>query len=176
MEREALARRYRYLWTGEAVSIFLFIVLFLYYALADMQWSNWIIRTYSLTVVIIILLQGIIWWMWKLRILQTRQRTIPVHILKRFARFKRVNWLLISLFPFVLGLKWWFTNSLWSNNDAWLGLLFMGGALLEQINYYYYQLMYDSRYDWTYLRTHRRLRQGSIGKGLAQMSNNQFLK
>jgi hypothetical protein len=31
-----------------------------------------------------------------------------------------------------------------------------------------YHLMYDSRYDWNYLRTHRRLRQGSIGKALAQ--------
>lgn len=56
MERKALARRYRYLWTGEAASILLFIALFLYCALADTQWSNWIVRTYSLAVVIIILL------------------------------------------------------------------------------------------------------------------------
>jgi hypothetical protein len=49
-----------------------------------------------------------------------------------------------------------------------VGLLFTGGALLEQINYYYTQLMYDNPYDWNYLRTHRRLRQGIIGKALAQ--------
>jgi hypothetical protein len=30
-------------------------------------------------------------------------------------------------------------------------------------------LMYDNPYDWAYLRTHRRLRQGSIAKALAQL-------
>ena len=174
MERKVLARRYRYLWMGEAINILVFIVLFLYHALIDEEWSNWIAhwiaRTYSLTVVIIILLQGVIWWRWKLCTLQAGQRTMPLRILIRFRRFKWVNWLLIGLFPVVLCLKWWLTDSFWLSNDTWLGLLFMGGAFLEQINYYYYQLMYDNRYDWTWLRAHRRLRQGSIGKALAQMS------
>jgi hypothetical protein len=39
--------------------------------------------------------------------------------------------------------------------------------LLEQINYYHYQLMYfDSRYDWRYLMQNKRLRTGSIAKML----------
>ncbi len=42
----------------------------------------------------------------------------------------------------------------------------MGGAVLEQINYYYYQLMYDNPYDWNYLRRERRLRRGSVAKVL----------
>jgi len=171
MERDALTRRYRYLWRGEVRAILVFGGLFLYYALPDGNWSNWSARTYSLAVVIIILLQGVVWWRWKLGTLQAGQRTMPVHILIWFRRFKWVNWLLIGLFPIVLWLKWWLTGSLWSSNDTWYGLLFIGGALLEQINYYYYyQLMYDTKYDWTYLRTHRRLRQGSIGKALAQLS------
>ncbi|MCK4470766.1 MAG: hypothetical protein KAW49_03170, partial [Anaerolineae bacterium] len=136
MERKVLARRYRYLWMGEATNILIFIVLFLYYALIDGKWSNWIARTYSLTVVIIILLQGVMWWRWKLCTLQAGQRIMPLRILIRFRRFKWVNWLLIGLFPVVLWLKWWLTDSFWSSNDTWLGLLFMGGAFLEQINYY----------------------------------------
>ncbi len=87
-----------------------------------------------------------------------------------FHCYPKANWLLIGLFPTVLWLKWWLTNSLWSSNDTWLGLLFIGGALLEQINYYYYQLMYDNRYDLTYLRRYRQLHQGNIGKALAQLS------
>jgi hypothetical protein len=131
MERKALARRYRYLWMGEATNILIIIVVFLYYALMDGKWSNWIARTYSLTIVIIILLQGVIWWRWKLRVLHAGQRTMPLRILIRFRRFRWVNWLLIGLFPVVLWLKWWLTDS---------------------------------------FRTHRRLRRGSIGKALAQMS------
>jgi hypothetical protein len=169
MDRHKLAKRYRSLWTGEAASILLFVTLFLYYALADGQWRNWIVRTYSLTVVIFILLQGVAWWMWKLRILKAGQRMMPTVILKRFALFRQANWFLICLFPLVFILKWLVTNSLWSTKDVWLGSLFLVGALLEQINYYYYQLMYDNRYDWAYLRQHRRLRRGSIGKALAQM-------
>lgn len=42
---------------------------------------------------------------------------------------------------------------------------FLGGAVLEQINYYV-QFMYDNPYDWAYLRRHRRLRRGSIAKAL----------
>ena len=168
MEREALERRYRSLWTGEAAAILVFVALFLYRALSDGQWANWVARTYSLAVVIMILLQGIIWWRWKIRILQAGQRTMPARILVWFRRFRWINWLLIGLFPLVLWLTWRFTGLLWSSRDTWLGLFFIGGALLEQINYYYTQLMYDNPYDWNYLRTHRRLHQGSIGKALAQ--------
>ena len=53
-----------------------------------------------------------------------------------------------------------------ASTDTWLGLLFLGGAVLEQINYYYVQLMYDSAYDWAYLRTHQRLRRGTIARAL----------
>lgn len=169
MGHKALAQRYRVLWTGEVVSIVLFILLFLYFFHADGQWRNWIIRTYSLFVVIFILFQGTLWWILKLRILQAGQQTMPVAILMRFALFKKINWLLICFFPFVLILTGWITNAFWPTQDLWLGSLIMGGALLEQINYYYYQLMYDNRYDWMYLRRHRRLRQGSISKGLAQL-------
>lgn len=58
---------------------------------------------------------------------------------------------------------------LWESSDVWVRLAFTAGALLEQINYHYHQLMYDSRYDWRYLRAHRRPRRGSIGKALAEM-------
>ena len=170
MEPEALAKRYRSLWMGEAVSSVLFVGVFLSVALADGRWTHWIARSYALAVVVLILAQGVIWWRWKLRQLQAGQRTMPVEVLRKFRRYQRLNWLLIGAFPAVLALKWWVTGRFWPDEDTGFGLLFLGGALLEQINYYYYQLMYDSRYDWAYLRTHRRLRPGSIGKALAEQA------
>jgi hypothetical protein len=54
-----------------------------------------------------------------------------------------------------------------SKVDVGLGLLFLLGGILEQINYYYYQLIYfDSIYNWRYLMQHKRLRIGSIAKML----------
>lgn len=169
MEPEALKRRYRSLWIGEATAIVVFVASFLVYALPDADWPNWIARTYSLMVIIVILVQGIVWWRWKLRILQAGERMMPLSVLRWFRRFRSVNWLLIALFPLVLWLKWQWTGLPLMNRDSWWGLLFLVGAILEQINYYYVQLMYDSAYDWNYLRTHRRLRPGSIGKSLARV-------
>lgn len=171
IERSKLAKRYRSLWIGETVASCLFIVLFLRGVLADGDWRNWIVRGYALFLVLIILAQGVYWWRWKLRTLRAEQRTMPINILQRFALFKRLNWLLIGLFPLVLLVKWWLTSSFWLSADVWFGILFVGGAILEQINYYYYQLMYDNPYDWNYLRQHRMLRVGSIAKALAQLSD-----
>ncbi|MCB0077558.1 MAG: hypothetical protein KDD73_09025 [Anaerolineales bacterium] len=168
MNRQKLAKRYRSLWLGETTSSLLFIALFLNYALADGDWRNWIVRGYSLAVVLLILLQGIVWWRWKLRVLKADQPTIPPNILRGFAGFRTVNWSLIALFPLVVAAKWAVTHELWPSTDLLIGSLVMVGALLEQINYYHYQLMYDNAYDWDYLRRNRRLRQGNIGKALSQ--------
>ena len=168
MKCEALARRYRYLWTGEAAAVLTFLGLFLYHFPAGRHWSYWLVRAYGLAILIWILLQGISWWRLKLHVLRAGQRGVPVVTLIWFRRFKWTNWLLIGLFPLVLWLKQWVAGTPGSSTDTWVGLLLTGGALLEQINYYYYQLIYDSRYDWAYLRTHRRLRRGNIGAALAQ--------
>lgn len=161
-----LARRYRFLWTGELFSAVLFPVLLLWFAARDGAWSNWLGRGYAVAVVSAILLQGVAWWRWKLRLLREGRRTMPLPLLAGYRRLRALNWLLIALFPVVLLLTWMLTGRAPPAADTWLGLLFLGGAVLEQINYYYVQLMYDNPYDWAYLRRHRRLRRGSIAKAL----------
>ncbi|MFO7167384.1 MAG: hypothetical protein DIU80_005080 [Chloroflexota bacterium] len=170
MDAKALAKRYRSLWVGEAVAAVLFTAYLLNGALRDSDWTNWIARTYSLAVVVGILFQGVIWWRWKLRVLRAGERIMPAHVLAQFQRLKQLNWALIALFPAVLLVKWWLTSALWTG-DTLYGLLILGGAVLEQINYYYYQLMYDNRYDWRYLLTRRRLRPGTVAKALALASS-----
>jgi hypothetical protein len=47
-----------------------------------------------------------------------------------------------------------------------VGLLL--GALLEHINYYHYQLMYDTRAAFDHLRRHGRLRKAALGIDMAR--------
>jgi hypothetical protein len=164
MKKDALRRHYHYLWTGEAVAAMLFVGLLLWFA--DGRWQQWIARTYSLSIVILILIQGIVWWRLKLRLLRGNQHRMRLRIRASFRFWRRVNWWLIGGFPLVVLITTRLTNQPIISVDTLIGLLFLGGAMLEQINYYYYQLMYDSAEDWKYLRKYRRLRRGNIAKAL----------
>lgn len=166
MDKDALRRRYTYLWTGETLSSVLFVALLLWLASRDGVWQHWIARSYSLAVVVLILGQGIAWWRLKLRLLDRGQRQAPAPALASFRRWRRINWWLIGAYPLVVVAGALLTGRPLLSFDSWIGLAILSGALLEQINYYYWQLMYDSPYDWAFLRAHRRLRRGSIGKAL----------
>lgn len=170
MDKTTLARRYTSLWTGELTSATLFAALLLWSAYRGGHWQHWLVRAYSVSVVIFILIQGTVWWRWKLHVLRQNQRHLPEPILNRYRMWRMANWGLIACFPLVVfgavSVADWPANSL----DIWLGILFWIGAILEQINYYYVQLMYNSRYDWHYLKTHRRLRTGTVAKALQNSS------
>ena len=167
MNTAALAKRYRYLWTGEAGSAALFSSLLIMSAVWGNSWVHWIARAYSVGVVVWILMQAVVFWRWKLRLLAQEERTLPAPVVLRFRWFKSLNWILIGAFPLIVLVEWLATDRRLSKVDVGLGLIFLLGAILEQINYYHYQLMYfDSRYDWRYLMQNKRLRIGSIGKML----------
>lgn len=166
MDKNTLARRYTSLWTGEITSATLFAALLLWSALRDNHWQHWLVRGYSVSVVIFILIQGTVWWRWKLHVLKQNQRTIPESVLRRYRMWRTINWGLIACFPLVVFAALSLADQPASSLDKWLGLLFWLGAILEQINYYYVQLMYNSRYDWQYVKTQRRLRTGTVAKAL----------
>jgi hypothetical protein len=117
-------------------------------------------------IVVLILLQAVFFWRWKLRLLGQQLQTLPTEVALRFGRFKRLNWILIGAFPLVALGAWLVAGRTLDSVDVGLGMLFLVGAILEQINYYYYQLVYGSRYDWRYLMLHKKLRSGSIAKVL----------
>jgi hypothetical protein len=172
MSKRALQRRYTYLWTGETMSALLFTVLLLYFAYRDGAWQHWIARTYSLGVLILVLIQGSVWWRLKLRCLRRKQRYLSPHILNSYRRWRRINWWLIGGFPGVVVIAAQITRQPFLSADTGFGLIFWAGAILEQINYYYYQLMYDSPHDWAFLRRYRRLKQGAIARFITPTSNN----
>jgi hypothetical protein len=166
MKKEALRKRYGYLWKMELLSAAMFPALLVWVAARHGAWENFVVRAYSVAVVAAILLQGTAWWRWKLAVLNGRVEAIPPRVLSRYRMWKRANWLLIGLLPVVVALAVWSRPQGARAADIWLGLLFLAGAVLEQINYYYYQLMYDTKHDWNYLRQHRRLRRGNIAAAL----------
>ena len=166
MDTAILARRYRYLWTGEAASATIFVILLIAGAAREGVWTNWIVRAYSIGVVVFILVQAVVFWRLKLRLLAQHQHDLPAEVVRRFHYFKHLNWILIGIFPLVVLVSWLVAGRSLNSADVWLGMLFLLGAILEQINYYYYQLVYGTRYDWRYLMLHKRLRSGSIAKVL----------
>ena len=168
MTKDQLRWRYTYLWTGETAAIGLFVVLWIWFFNQDSDWQGWVARTYSLGIVIVILLQAVFWWRSKSRLLESEDRTMPRPFLDRYRRWRTINWWLIGAYPLVVIGAAQITGQPLNSADTWFGLVFLFGAILEQINYYYVQLMYDSPYDWAYLRKHRRRRQGTVAKALAE--------
>lgn len=49
-----------------------------------------------------------------------------------------------------------------------IGLLANGFAVLEDINYYHTQLMYDNKYDLKYLIRNQSLKKASLAKNLTE--------
>ena len=56
MNKDMLRRRYTSLWTGEATAALLFAALLLWSIYHNGVWQRWVARTYSLGVVVFILI------------------------------------------------------------------------------------------------------------------------
>lgn len=165
MTARHLAKRYSYLWTGELVAALLFAGLLIYYAAQERNWVNWLLRGYSVLIVDIILVQGSYYWWRKLQALKVGDTRLPPTIESWYKRFKVLNWALIASWGLVWLIKGAITGR-WQDDDSGWGLLFLAGAVLEQINYHYVQLMYDNRNDLDYLMRHKRLKQGILARTL----------
>lgn len=154
-----LPARMRYLRNAEAFCALALPAIFCF----DWQKSGdpvaWTMRGAALVLVSYILAQGGLYWHFKLRSLTLRQ-PLPAYFLPLYRFFKWSNYAVIATVAALIV----------SSNDAaasdadlkWsYGLLAF--AVLEQINYYHYQLMYDTRAAFNYLRRNGRLRRAALG-------------
>lgn len=158
---QTLQARLKYMRWVEAASAFVLPVLF---------WNNWYQRTghfawelriASLAVVSYILLQGALYWHLKIRSVDARL-PLPAWFYPLFKGFK---WSNVLVMGGVLA-----AGSLGSASCvdlAWAGGL-LAFALLEHINYYHYQLMYDTRAIFASLCKNGRLRKAALGLDLAR--------
>lgn len=164
-DRQRLARRLRYLWTGELFNVFFQPVVLAMLGKASGQPLGpgaW----YAVAVTCAILLQGAAYWWLKLRALR-REAPIPASHLRPFRLFKALNPLLLALLPLLLIARTLISGAPFTSAVDGLGAILYGLlALAEQVNYYHRQLSYDTLADLVWLWRHRRLKESPLARDL----------
>lgn len=159
---QTLPARMTYLRNAEAFCSLALPALFCY----DWQKSSdpvaWGMRSAALVLISYILLQGVLYWHLKLQTVVQRQ-PMPAYFQPLYRFFKHSNVVLIAaVAAFVAAMN---DDATTTADLAWsYGLLVF--AVLEQVNYYHYQLMYDTRAAFAYLRRNGRLRKAALGLDL----------
>ena len=164
---QTLPARMKYLRNAEAFCCFALPAIFCF----DWQRSAapvaWGMRGAALVLVSYILLQGVLYWHLKLQSVVQRQ-PLPAYFQPLYRFFKYSNCLIIgAAAAFIAPMA---GASASAADLAWsYGLLAL--AALEQINYYHYQLMYDTRAAFAYLRRNGRLRKAALGLDLKRQKS-----
>jgi hypothetical protein len=165
--RRALARRYRYLWRGELVAAGGFLLAFVVYVPLERPWPDWILRASGLFILLVLLVEGAFWWRGRLSDLEALRRQPSSSTLQAFRILRTANWLLIAIFPALVAWRMTWSRPPPAADPRW-GIALAVGALLEQVNYFHYQLSYGYGLDFWYLRRYRRLRRGHVSLHLSR--------
>jgi len=118
----------------------------------------WGLRCAALLLFAAILLQGTLYWHLKLGQV-AHDRPLPSWFRALFCAFKWSN--LTAIGAMLAGLLLLDRQAVSEADLGWAAAL-LAGAALEQVNYYHYQLMYDTREAFAYLRRNRRLRKAAL--------------
>lgn len=159
-----LVKRLRYLWTWELFDSF-FLPAVAVFTARIVQNPLGVISVCAMILVAWLLWQGAAYWWLKLRAIRTHSDIAPRY-LGWFSVFKKANWVLIGLLPLFVLARLLSGARFSSGLDVVVGLGFYTLAVLEQINYYHYQLMYDTAVDWQYLMTHKKLKPSKLRRDL----------
>lgn len=122
----------------------------------------WGMREAALVLISYILLQGVMYWHLKLQSVVQRQ-PLPAYFQPLYRGFKYSNFLVIAMVVAFIAVM---NDATTSTADLMWSYGLLGLAVLEQINYYHYQLMYDTRAAFAYLRRNGRLRKAALGLDL----------
>lgn len=166
-----MRQRLRYLWTFELFDS-VFLPAAMVFCARTIETPIGVFAIYGAGLVTWILWQGAAYWILKLRAVRTGS-TIGANHLRRFKLFRTLNWGLIAALPVLLVGKALLGTAFVSDFDAVAGVGFYILAVLEQINYYHYQLMYDYPPDWRYLLNHKALKRSSLSRALATRQESQ---
>ncbi len=159
MNRQNIINRLLYLRNWEFINIFLMPVC-LYITLASLNIRHWQPYAYSMFVICVILAQGVIYWHLKLQIIRRDETSLPHYFYKVFPLFKRLNVILLAIYLllFFLGKTTSLVNFQVSVGSSAIYLF----AILEYINYYYFQLSHDNMNDIRFLLEHRKIRRSPL--------------
>jgi hypothetical protein len=157
----------KYLRNAEAFCAF-FLPLFFWW---DWRKSDtpvaWDVRIAATALMSYILLQGALYWHLKLQAFSQHQ-SLPAYFLRLYKAFK---WSSVVGIIAVLALVAGRSHAVTNEDLGWAGCV-LALVVAEQINYYHYQLMYDTRGAFAYLRRHRRLREAALALDLKRSKTN----
>lgn len=160
----ALKKRLTYLRDREALAAVVLFVLISWEWLSAGGDIAWGLRVPALVLFTAILLQGTFYWHLKLRSLENHT-SFPAYFPALFTAFKWLNAIAIGAILMALGFA---SRTFATPSDLGWTAALLAGAVLEQINYFYYQLMYDTRAAFDYLRRNKRLRKAALGLDIAR--------
>lgn len=149
MKKEKLVNRVKNLYRLEFLNIFL-LPLILYYATIQYNQSIGVNSVSSIILNGILLIEGSFFWFNVYRNLTQNQ---DISFVRYFKIFKPVNMILIALTLVIIVF-----NNFKGIIDIIGTFSFLLLAILEHINYFEFQLMYDNKNDLEYLRLNKRLK------------------
>lgn len=159
-----LSNRFNYLRGIEALAAIVLPIIFILDWRKSVTGVHWPLGLSALFSVSYLLLQGALYWQMKHRALSA-SAPLPRYFDRLFSGFKVSN---VVLFCAVaLGFITQLASAGWNIQLAWpLGIFLF--AVLEHINYYHYQLMYDTSALVRYVLRNRRLRKAALGVDLGR--------
>ena len=158
---QTLSRRLTYLRNAEAFCCLAMPAIFWIQCDRSVEPVNWMMRWSAMGMVSFVLLQGVLYWHLKGRALIGRQ-PLPAYFQPLYRRFKYANVLLTVVVAAFIALG----SAAATVEDLWFSCVLLSFAILEHINYYHYQLMYDTRAAIDYVRRNGRLRKAALGLDL----------
>jgi hypothetical protein len=148
----------------EALAVVVLPIIFILDWRKSAEDVHWPLGLSALFSVSYLLAQGALYWQLKHSALSA-SAPLPSYFERLFNAFKASN---LALFGAVmLGFAVEIARSGWGGQLAWpLGIFLF--AVLEHINYYHYQLMYDTSASVRYVLRNRRLRKAALGVDLSR--------
>jgi hypothetical protein len=159
-----LNNRFNYLRRMEALAALVLPIIFILDWRKAATGVHWPLGLSALLSVSYLLLQGSLYWHLKHGALSA-SAPLPSYFNRLFNGFKASN--LVLFVAVALGFAAQIAMAGWSAQLAWpLGIFLF--AVLEHINYYHYQLMYDTSASVRYVLRNRRLRKAALGVDLSR--------
>jgi len=160
--RIRIERRLTYLWTFELVGVAMWsFVVWLWWMRAGVGAASAI----GLALVVLLLVQGSVYWYAKLRSIRQRPWLSDSMFVRLFSSLRQFNQVMLvatglSGLVWVMRPPWQISPEIAIAAALWLF------AVLEYINYFHRQLMYDSAADLRWLRRHRRAKVAWLARDL----------
>ncbi|MTV38304.1 hypothetical protein [Duganella radicis] len=157
---QAIQSRMKYLRNAETFCA-VFLPLLFWNDWRKSEVVAWELRIAATALMSYILLQGALYWHLKLQTF-TRHRSMPAWFPGLYKAFQYSNVIGIGAVLALIGSR----SAAVTNEDLWWAGCVLTLVVAEQINYYHYQLMYDTRAAFAYLRRHGRLREAALALDL----------